>query len=207
MRRLVNLMVLGLMALAGTAAAQTVIGGFEVDTAPTASRGQAIPIGGDAAYGVTYYDDAGWYMAVLPREHTITNGGQPGAKVFDIKAGGKVLICSAGRFAGGPDVGRSLAQLQAQADRLLAPGGEWEKGAAAEIVVEDRRMIDLTDGAKGRPVRVALFSGQFRGRNDYLTSGVVLVPKGALLFSCNGASAAQSRGFVKTVFRVAEGAL
>jgi hypothetical protein len=207
MRRFLNVMVLGLMVLAGTAAAQTASGGFEVDTAPATHRGRAIPIGGDAAYGVTYYDDAGWYTAVLPPEHTVTNGGQPGSMVFDIRAGSKVQICSGGRFPGGPDVGKSLAQLQTQADSLLNPGGDWERGAAAQMVVEDRRMVDLTDGAKGKPVRVALFSGPMRGRSDYLALGVVLVPKGALLLSCNGVSAAQSRGFVRMVFRVAEGAL
>lgn len=207
MRRFLNVLVLGMMALAGTAAAQTAVGGFEVDTAPAGHRGRAIPIGGDAAYGVTYYDQAGWYTAVLPREHTITNGGQPGAMVFDIKAGSKVQICSGGRFPGGPDAGKSLAQLQAQADSLLTPGGDWERGAAAQMVVEDRRMVDLTDGAKGKPVRVALLSGPMRGSGDYLALGVVLVPKGALLLSCTGVSAAQSRGFVRMVFRVGEGAL
>lgn len=208
MRRFMTLVALALAALAGSAAAQSAAaGGFEIDSSPASHRGQAIPIGGSAAYGVTFHDSEGWYTAVMPAGYTISDGRQPGAKVFDIKAGGKVLICSGGRFPGGPDAGKSLAQLQAQADALLIPGGEWEQGAAAQIVVEDRRMVDLTDGARGKPVRVAMFSGLMRGRSDYLTLGVVLVPKGALLLSCTGVSAAQSRGFVKTVFRVAEGAL
>ena len=208
MRRLwvLALSLMGL-ALGAPAIAQTVMGGFEIDASPASHRGRAVPIGGDAAYGSTFHDDAGWYTAVMPAGFTISNGRQPGAKVFDIHAGGKVVICSGGRFPGGPDAGKSLAQLQAQADSLLTPGGEWEQGAAAQMVVEDRRMIDLTDGAKGRPVRVALFSGPMRGRNDYIALGVVLVPKGALVFSCSGVSAAQSRGFVKVMFRVAEGAL
>lgn len=103
--------------------------------------------------------------------------------------------------------GKNLAQLQARADSLLTPGGDWEQGAAAQMVVEDRRMVDLTDGARGKAVRVAMFSGPMRGRSDYLALGVVLVPKGALLLSCNGVSAAQTRGMVKMIFRVAEGAL
>lgn len=207
MRRLSVLSFVLAVILAAPAIAQTAAGGFEVDTSPVASRGRAVPIGGDVAYGSTFHDEAGWYTAVMPAGFTITDGNQPGAKVFDIRAGGKVMICSAGRFPGGPDAGKSLAQLQAQADALLTPGGDWERGAAAEMIVEDRRMVDLTDGARGKPVRVAMFSGLMRGKDYYLTLGVVLVPKGALLLSCNGVSAAQSRGMVKVIFRVAEGAL
>lgn len=164
MRRLSVLSFVLTVILAAPAIAQTAAGGFEVDTSPVASRGRAVPIGGDVAYGSTFHDGAGWYTAVMPAGFTITDGNQPGAKVFDIRAGGKVMICSAGRFPGGPDAGKSLAQLQAQADALLTPGGDWERGAAAEMIVEDRRMVDLTDGARGRPVRVAMFSGLVRGR-------------------------------------------
>ena len=46
--------------------------------------------------------------------------------------------------------GKGQSPAAGSADSLLTVGGEGEKGATAQMVVKDRRMIDLTNGAKGR---------------------------------------------------------